>query len=196
MLNSLVDIRRLTVWEYHQLGEIGILEPDEQVELVGGQIINKPVKNPPHSAATKRVEKLLENCLGRQVLIRNQEPVRLDKYSEPEPDIAVVKADPLYYEQKHPVPEEVFLLVEIADTTLKRDREYKGLAYARSGIKDYWILDINDRQLLVFRQPSTEGYKEELCLTLTESISPLAFPKVSIKIAQMFSDTKGKLGDR
>ncbi|MGB3691534.1 MAG: Uma2 family endonuclease [Spirulinaceae cyanobacterium] len=187
MLNSLVDIRRLTVSEYHQLGKIGILEPDEEVELVGGQILNKPVKNPPHSAANKRVEKLLERCLGEQVLIRTQEPVRLDNYSEPEPDLAIVKPDPFYYEEHHPVPEEVFLLVEISDTTLKRDREYKGLAYARSGIRDYWILDINERKLLVLRQPTLEGYQEELCLTAAESISPLTFPEVSIEIRQMFS---------
>ncbi|NET53936.1 MAG: Uma2 family endonuclease, partial [Merismopedia sp. SIO2A8] len=96
----LVDIRRLSVTDYRRLAEVGILEPDEQVELIAGQIFQKTVKNPPHSAANKRIERLLENGLGNTVLIRSQEPITLNDYSEPEPDIAVVEFDPFYYEDQ------------------------------------------------------------------------------------------------
>ncbi|MGK7903577.1 MAG: Uma2 family endonuclease [Hormoscilla sp.] len=153
----LVDIRRLTVEEYHRLGEMGIIAPDEKVELIEGQIIKKSAKKTSHSAAVARINILLQKHLGEQVLVRLQDPVRLDDYSEPEPDIAVVIPDPLYYEDHHPTPHEVYLIIEVADTTIRSDRELKAKVSAKSGIADYWVLDVNNRQLYVFREPSHKG---------------------------------------
>jgi len=185
----LVDIRRLSVTEYHRLADVGILEPDEQVELIAGQIFQKIVKNPPHSAANKRIERLLENGLGSMVLIRSQEPITLNDYSEPEPDIAVVQFDPFYYEDHHPTPDRVYLIVEISDSTLNRDLEIKAQAYGESGIAEYWVVDLG-RQVYCFRQPSAAGYREKRIFSEDETIVPLAFPQVAIAVKIMLPSKK------
>ena len=186
----LVDIRRLSVTDYRRLAEVGILEPDEQVELIAGQIFQKRVKNPSHSAANKRIEKLLENCLGDTVLIRSQEPITLNNYSEPEPDIAVVQFDPLYYEDHHPTPDKVHLLIEIADSTLNRDVGIKAQAYGESGIVEYWVVDLNHRQVYRFRQPSATGYGEQCIFSEDETIVPLVFSQVAIAVKTMLPSKK------
>lgn len=181
----LLDVRLFTVKEYHRITDSGILDPDERVELLAGQIVKMAAKGTPHSAATTRTEKLLENRLGNLALVRVQEPIQLDDLSEPEPDIALVIADPLYYEDSHPNPSQVYLIIEIADTTIRQDCGLKARLYAQSGIADYWVLDVNNRQLHVFREPSQNGYQSELILSDRGSVSLLAFPNVTIAVAQM-----------
>lgn len=181
----LLDIRLFTSKEYHRMAESGILDSNERVELLAGQIVKMAAKGTPHSAAVTRTETLLRNCLGEQVLIRLQDPVQLDDYSEPEPDIALVIPDSLYYEDHHPNPSEVYLIIEIADTTIRQDCGLKARIYAQSGITDYWVLDVNNRQLHVFREPSQNGYQSELILSDSGSVSPLAFPNVTITVGEM-----------
>ncbi len=181
-----VDIRRLTVEEYHRMGELGILEPNEPVELIAGQVIKKPMKGTRHTSTVRRIENLLRNRLGDRVFVISQDPVQLNDYSEPEPDIALVRPDPLYYEDHHPTPREIYLIIEVADST-KRDREFKGTVYAQAGITDYWVLDISDRQLYVWRSPQENGYQREEILRENDKISLLAFPDVTITIAEMLS---------
>ena len=182
---TLLDIRLLTVHEYHLIAEVGILDEDERVELLGGQIVKMAAKGTAHGAGVKRTEKLLENRLGNQVLVRLQDPVRLNNYSEPEPDIAVVIPDPLYYEDHHPTPSEIYLIIEVADTTLRTDLGIKANLYAQSGIADYWVLDVNNRQLHVLREPSQDGYQSIAVLGDDASISPLQFPDISFAVRDM-----------
>ncbi|MFO5494443.1 MAG: Uma2 family endonuclease, partial [Cuspidothrix sp.] len=134
----LTNIRQITVNEYHQMAEMGIFHTEERLELISGQIIKMAAKGTAHEAAITRTQRILNQRLGNKVLIRTQSPIKLDDYSEPEPDIAVVKTNVLDYEDHHPQPSEVFLVIEIADSSLKYDREVKTLAYAKSGIIDYW----------------------------------------------------------
>ncbi|MCL1465072.1 Uma2 family endonuclease [Argonema galeatum] len=181
----LLDVRLFTAKEYHFMAEAGIFNPDERVELLAGQIIKMAAKGTAHSAAVTRTENLLRNLLGDLVLIRLQDPVQLDDYSEPEPDIALVIPDQMYYEDHHPNPSEVYLIIEVSDTTLSRDLEFKAGIYARSGIADYWVLDVNNRQLHIFREPSQNGYQSELILSDSGSVSPLAFPNVIITVGEM-----------
>ncbi len=180
-----LDIRLLTVKDYHRMAEAGIFHPNERVELIAGQIIRMTAKGTAHSAATTRTDSLLRNRLGTQVLVRPQEPIQLDDLSEPEPDIAVVKPDPLYYEDHHPTPSEIYLIIEVADTSFKIDRQVKAPVYAQSGITDYWILDVNDRKLHVFREPTPDGYQSEVILSEDARVSPLAFPTCTITVREM-----------
>lgn len=182
----LTDIRLITVKEFHQMFEAGILDDAERVELIAGQIVKMTAKGTPHRAIVTCTWKLLENRLGDRVLVCPQEPVQLHDYSEPEPDIAVVRADPRYYVDRHPVPSEIYLIVEVADTTLKKDCGLKAIAYAQAGIADYWVLNINARQLHVFRDPTQEGYQSQEVLSQDQSISLLDFPSVSIPVREMF----------
>ncbi|RMG13476.1 MAG: Uma2 family endonuclease [Cyanobacteria bacterium J055] len=181
----LVELRRITVDEYHRMGELGILNPDERVELIDGQIFNKPMKGTPHSAAVGRTDNLLRNRLSGRVLVRLQDPVRLNDYSEPEPDIAVVVPNPSFYEDHHPTLEEIYLIIEVADSSLNRDTEFQAVVYGRSGISDYWVLDVTNRQLHVFREPSLEGYRQIMVLSDEDSISPLAFPEIVLAVGDM-----------
>jgi Uma2 family endonuclease len=182
---TLLDIRLLTVQEYDRMTEIGIFDEDERVELLAGQIVKMAAKGTAHGAAVKRTEKLLENRLGERVLVRLQDPVRLDNYSEPEPDISVVIPDPLYYEDHHPTPSEIYLIVEVADTTLRTDCGIKAKIYAESGIADYWVLDVNNRQLHVFREPSQDGYQSIAVVGDDATISPLQFADISFAVREM-----------
>jgi Uma2 family endonuclease len=182
---TLLDIRLLTVAEYHRMAEIGILDEDERVELLAGQIVKMAAKGTAHGAALKRTVELLQNLLWGLVLLSIQDPVRLNDFSEPEPDIALLVRDPLYYEDRHPTPSEVYLIIEVADTTLRTDLGIKANLYAQSGIADYWVLDVNNRQLHVFREPSQDGYQSRVILADGDSISLLRFPDCSFFVREM-----------
>ncbi|MEQ8969401.1 MAG: Uma2 family endonuclease [Coleofasciculus sp. C1-SOL-03] len=180
-----VEIRRLSVQDYHRMVETGILTPDERVELIEGQLYQMAAKGTFHRAAITRIKRLLERRLGNRVLLRFQDPVRLSDDSEPEPDVAVVQPDPFDYEDHHPTPEEIYLLIEVSDRTLKRDRKLKAPAYGRSGVREYWILDVNSRQLYVFREPRMEGYANQVVLAESDLIAPLAFPDCQVSVQDL-----------
>jgi len=178
-------VRLWTVQEYHQMAEAGIFHPEERVELIAGQIIRMSAKGTAHTAAVRRTAKILRNLLANQAEVYTQDPIQLDDFSEPEPDIAVVRIDPLDYADHHPTPSEVYLIIEVADSSFKYVRQTKGKAYAKSGIADYWVLDVNERQLHVFREPTPEGYQSEVILSEEASLSPLQFPTLVIALQDM-----------
>jgi Uma2 family endonuclease len=167
------------------MAEAGIFEPSERVELLEGKIIWMIAKGTAHRSAVGRTNKLLQNRLGNQAWIAVQDPVKLNERSEPEPDIAVVKIDPLDYADHHPTPAEVYLIIEVADSSLKLDTEIKAKAYSQAGIKDYWVLDVVKRELIVFRNPTAEGYQNREIITEHQNISPLDFPDLEIVVSQM-----------
>ncbi len=181
-----LPLRLITVEEYHRMAEVGILQPDEKVELIAGQIISKmSPQGSSHAAAITRTNRLFGKSLIANVLVRLQLPIILNNVSEPEPDIALVKADPLDYDDGHPTAEDVYLIVEIAHSTLKSDIKVKAKEYARSGIEDYWVLDLNRRQLYVYRKPTEEGYQQEMILQENDSVKLIKFPHCLIPVAEM-----------
>jgi Uma2 family endonuclease len=187
MLNTeaLFTIRKWTVKEYHKLGEMRFFHPEERVELLSGNIITISAKGTANTSATRRTANVLRDILENQVDVYYKSPIALDDNSEPEPDIALVRIDLFDYATHHPTPSEVYLIIEVADSSLTFDREIKAKAYARSGIADYWVLNVNNRQLHVFREPAVDGYQSELILGENGSISPLQFPTVNIAIPAM-----------
>lgn len=181
----LFTLRLWTVKEYHQMAEAGIFHPEERVELVAGQIIRKSAKGTAPTAAVRRISRILRNRLENQAEVYTQDPIQLDDFSEPEPDIAVVRINPLDYAAHHPTSSEVYLIIEVADSSLKYDCETKAKAYAKSGIADYWVLDVNERNLHVFREPTQEGYQSEVIFLEDASLSPLQFPQEVIALQDM-----------
>lgn len=177
--------RLWTVEEYHRMAEAGIFHPEERVELIAGQIIRMSAKGTPHTAAVRRTARVLRCLLENRAEVYTQDPIELDDFSEPEPDVAVVRLDPLDYADHHPTPSDVYLIIEVADSSLKYDRETKAKAYARSGIADYWVLDVIDRKLHVFREPTQEGYQSEGIFSEEASVSPLQFPTLVIALQVM-----------
>ncbi len=177
-------LRPLSVRDYHRMVDAGILTADERVELIEGQLYTMAAKGTAHSAAVTRIDRVLSRRLAGQALLRFQDPVQLSDLSEPEPDVAVVHLDPLDYEDHHPTPGEIFLLIEVADSTLRRDRDLKMPVYGRSNIAEYWILDVQERCLYVFRQPGAEGYGVEQKLYGSDTIAPLAFPDCEMAVGE------------
>lgn len=179
------QIRLWTVEEYHRMIDAGILTPDDKVELLEGKIVAMSPQRPPHAGTTQRSDRYLQNLLRDIAQIRVQLPITLST-SEPEPDIAVVRIDPNAYGDRHPNANDIFLLIEISYTTLNIDRDEKAPIYARANIPEYWILDISDRRVYIFRNPTESGYQEEIIINADVAIGPLAFPEITIPFSELF----------
>ena len=174
-----------TVEEYHQIGETSIFGAEQRTELITGKIVLMTAKGTPHVISLQLVASSLQSQLNNAALVRTQDPIELDDFSEPEPDLAIVKGKILDYANRHPRPEDVSLVVEIADSTLKKDCEVKDKLYARSNIADYWVVDVKNRQVHIFRNPTPTGYTSHLILSEPETVSPLAFPSIVIPISSI-----------
>jgi Uma2 family endonuclease len=142
-----------------------------------------------HTSATARTKTLFEIRLANRVIIHVQDPIHLSDDSEPEPDLVLAALDPLAYSTHHPTAAEVLLVIEIADSSLRYDLETKAPMYAKAGICEYWVLDIVERKLHVFRQPGELEYQRQTILAETLEVSPLAFPDCAIAIREMLPPT-------
>ncbi len=145
-------VSRFSVEKYHEMIATGVLTEDDNVELLEGWIAPMMSKNPPHEVALDLVDEQLTNLLPKGWRLREQSAISTED-SEPEPDFAIVQGSARDYIDKHPGPGDVALVVEIADSSLQRDRTKRRL-YARAGIPVYWILNLRDRQLEVYASPS------------------------------------------
>ncbi|MBE9211846.1 Uma2 family endonuclease [Plectonema cf. radiosum LEGE 06105] len=187
---TVFNLRLWNVEEYHRMAASGILDEDERVELLEGKIIWMSAKGTAHASAVARSYKLFVSLLDGLAWIISQDPIALNQFSEPEPDISIVKIDPLDYADHHPTTEEIYLIIEVADSSLKFHRQTKSKSYAKSGIRDYWVLDVINRQLYVLREPGEEGYQQEVILDENAMIFPLEFPGLQIQVKQMLPPVK------
>ena len=178
-------MRRLfTVEEYHKMAEAGIFTEDDRVELIEGEILEMSPIGRRHAAHVKRLNKLFNQRLGDRVLVGVQYPVILSDFSEPEPDLSLLQPRADFYEAGHPQPEDVFLLVEVADSTVETDQYVKVPTYAKSGIVEVWLVNI-DQQCLKYRQPSRDGYQTEQKYQRGQTVSIQAFPDVTITVDEI-----------
>jgi Uma2 family endonuclease len=178
-------LKHWTVQDYHRMSELGILDSNERTELIAGHITLMAAKGTAHVTSLHLLANAMRDLLGKTALVRTQDPIRLDNFSEPEPDLAVVRGTELDYADRHPRPEDLCLVVEVADSTLKQDCEIKDKLYAQAKIADYWVVDLKNRQLHVFRDPTPTGYTSHLILTEPHQVSPLAFPALTITLASI-----------
>ena len=171
-----VSRRLFTVSEYERMAVAGILGEDDRVELIEGEIVRMAAIGPRHAASVKRLNRLLEPRFGDRTLIGVQDPVQLDAHSEPEPEISLLRPRPDLYASGHPTPADILLLVEVADTSLEYDRGVKVPLYARAGVSEVWLVDLLADVLVVYRDPSPEGYRLVRTVRRGETLAPLAFP--------------------
>jgi hypothetical protein len=164
---------RLSVQQYHQMIQSGILTEDDPVELLEGWIVYKMPKNPPHRVATKLTRNALESLIPEGWYVDGQEPITL-KDSEPEPDVVIVRGTTRDYLDRHPSASDVALVIEIADRTLERDRTFKKRLYARAKIPAYWILNLVEQQLEIYIEPIDTAeeptYQQHKNYTQTDNI--------------------------
>lgn len=177
--------RLFTVEEFQAMGRAGILTEDDRVELLDGEIVEMPPIGSAHGGTVNKMANLLKERLGRRIIVGVQNPILLNDLTEPLPDITLLKPRPDYYRQSHPVPVDVLLLIEVADTTVRQDRHVKGPLYARSGVKEYWLADLEADLIEVYRQPSAQGYGEVRQYRRGQSVAPLAFPEMAVAVEDL-----------
>lgn len=174
-----------TVEDYHKMADAGILESDDRLELIKGEIIKMtPIKSAHAGIVTFLLEYLIIE-LHKKYTITGQNPVAFDRYSEPEPDIVVAAYRKDKYRSGHPTPSDVSLIIEVADSSLEYDRSTKKELYAESGIPEYWIVNIPDRQLEIFRQQAGSDYKEKEVFLPGERVA-CASVSFSLEVKDLF----------
>ena len=173
---------RLNVSQYHQMSEVGIFSENDKVELINGEIIEMSPIGRRHTACVNRLNSVFSQLLGKKVIIAVQNPIILNNLSEPQPDIALLKPRADFYESGHPQPQDVFLLIEVADSSLEYDRDVKIPLYASSGITEVWLVDIYEQVIIVYRYPSENGYSDIQKLSRGEKMSIQAFPEVNLVV--------------
>jgi Uma2 family endonuclease len=172
--------RRFTVDEYYLMAKVGILNEDDRVELIEGEIVEMSPIGSRHAANVKRLIDLLSPHLNRRAIIGAQDPVRLGEHSEPQPDISLLRPRADFYAGAHPGPEDVLLLIEVADTSADYDRQVKIPLYARAGIGEVWLVDLTQNQVEVYRQPGPRGYRQILMPTAEDRLAPQALPDLEL----------------
>ncbi|MEX2220671.1 MAG: Uma2 family endonuclease [Candidatus Rokuibacteriota bacterium] len=185
-----IRTRRFKRVEYDRLIESGFFRPGDPVELLGGQLIVAEPQGSRHFAAVRAAEEALRAAFGRGWEVRGQGPLALDEESEPEPDLAVVPGNFRDYQVAH--PSRPVLVVEVSESSLALDREHKGSLYARAGLADYWIVNLPERALEVYREPAPDPaatfgwrYGPVTVLGPGAAVSPLALPGGRIRIVDL-----------
>jgi Uma2 family endonuclease len=168
---------RFTISQYHQMSEAGILSENDKVELINGEIIQMSPIGRRHTACVNRLNSVFSQLLGKKVIVAVQNPILLNNLSEPEPDIALLKPRTDFYESGHPQPQDIFLLIEVADSSIEYDRDVKIPLYASSGITEVWLVDIYQQVIIVYRYPTENGYRDIQTLSRGEKLSISAFPE-------------------
>ena len=182
--------RRFTADEYHRMAEAGVLRDDDRVELVDGEIVEMTPIGSRHAACVDQLNVLLSRSLAGQGILRVQGPVRLDPHSEPQPDLSVLKSRADYYASAHPGPDDVFLVVEVADASLRYDRDVKVGLYAHAGIRETWLVDLQSKRVDVFTQPTPQGYRASRQLRRGERLASQALPAASLLVDEMLGATE------
>ena len=177
-------LAKWSVNDYHRMVEAGILR-GRHVELLAGEIVEMSPETPIHYTTAKRRAKYLEELLSGKADVCFNGAITLSN-SEPEPDIAIVRLPESSYNDRHPAPQDIFWIVEVVKTSLKKDLDIKAVIYATAAIQEYWVIDLSTKQMIVLRNPQDGKYLEEH--TIGEGmITPLAFADVSVSVKRLLS---------
>ena len=184
--------RRWTRAEYDRLIDLGVFQSGDPIELIGGELLVAEPQGAPHYTSIRRTARVLERAFGPSWEVRTQGPIGLDEESEPEPDVAVVPGRPEDYGSVH--PSRADLVVEVSESSLAFDRGHKASVYARAGIQDYWIVNLVDRVLEVYREPAPDAaapfgasYARREISDPSRQVSPLAAPHARIQVRDLFA---------
>lgn len=178
----------LTVDEYLRMGAAGIFKEDARIELIEGEIIDMAPIGTWHASIVMQLMEKLIRAVGEDAFVTCQSPVVLDRHSAPQPDLAVVHRRSDYYRAAHPAPADIFLLIEVADSTLAFDRDVKLPLYARLGIAETWLIDIPNRQCLRYSEPSPAGYVQQATLTGPGQVALPGLTNTWIDLSDLFPD--------
>ena len=179
---------RLSRDRYHQMIESGIFGEDERIELIEGGLVTMSPIGAEHSGIVDQLSEILVDQLARRAVVKVQGPIQLDDHSEPEPDVVLSKPRRDYYKRSLPQPADVLLVIEVADSSLAYDRTVKMPLYAQAGIAEAWIINLIDRWIEVYRDPSPAGYTTMLKILPGRTITPQAFADVIVVVDDLLSE--------
>src|SRR5215210_1805691 len=174
---------RFTVHDYHRMGEAGILHEDDRVELIEGELVEMTAIGTRHFSCVNRLNRLLVMNVGDEAIVSVQNPVRLNEYTEHQPDLTVIR--PRGYRESLPMPEDVLLLIEVSDTTLAYDRGVKLPLYARAGIREVWIVDLPGETIGRHTDPSGEGYRRADRLRRGQTLESISLPSLTPSVDEV-----------
>jgi len=180
--------RLFTIDDYYRMAGVGILGDDDRVELLEGEIIAMPPIGPQHADEVGWLTAMFHRIFGARAHIRVQQPVRLSDHSEPEPDLVLARNWPGVerpYRGVHPQAKDLQLVIEVSDSTLSYDLGDKQRTYARHGVSELWVLDLEGHRLVVHRDPGPAGYQTVETFRRGQSISPIAFPDIELSIDEI-----------
>lgn len=177
---------RITFDEYLRMGEEGLIAPDARTELIEGEIIEMPPIGLPHAIVVNRLNRRLIGAVGERAIVQCQGPVRLGDYSDPQPDFAVFASRVDSFQHGRPTAADVHLLIEVSDTSLRYDIRTKKKLYARYGVVEFWVVDVGDARLHVFRNPEGEDYEESRELSSPGLVAIRALDGVEIDMSRLF----------
>jgi Uma2 family endonuclease len=177
--------RQFDVGQYHHMIATGVLREGDRIELIEGEILEMAAIGSQHAAQVKRLNRLFSRRLIDEILIAIQNPVELGPRSEPEPDVALLRWRADYYADSHPQPADVYLVIEVADSTVEYDRQVKAPLYARSGIVEYWLIDISAETIEIYRQPTPDGYQQIEIGRRGMAIGVTALPDLTFTVDQL-----------
>lgn len=179
----------MTVSEFLRMGTAGVFAPDDRLELIEGEILDMARIGSPHAGTVNAMNSAFVARAGGRYIVSVQNPVALDEWSLPQPDLALLKWREDAYRASHPTPESVLLIVEVADTTLDFDLGLKARLYARVGIAELWVADLARQAVHVCRGPSKQGYAFVTVRKAPDVLRPLAVPDVELLMAMLFPET-------
>lgn len=187
------DVRKLTRGEFNAMLEAGVLDPEDGInedvlELIDGLVVRKPRQSPEHARAIRRLNKMLMRVLVERddLELDVQNPFAADDYNEPKPDFALIAQQG----EAPDLPDRAFLMIEVSRSRLRFDRIIKHRMYARIGVPEYWIVNVDDQVVEVYREPTPDGYGSVELRRVGEEIHPAAFPELSVTVADLFGPPK------
>jgi Uma2 family endonuclease len=177
---------RMKADDYQRLGSIGVLPPDLRVELIDGEIIEMAPIGSRHWAMVNRIAKLLEQAAGARAIVSSQSSFRLDDYSEPEPDLALFRRRDDFYAGALPTPADALLLIEVADSSARYDRLIKLPLYARQGVPELWIVDLEANLLRTYREPKGDDYLQSSATATPSVVGISKLPGITLDLTGLF----------
>ena len=179
---------RITVHDYHRMGEIGVFAPDARVELIEGEIIDMAPLGNDHQSIVDQLNRTLVLAVGRNAIVRTQGSIRLSQWSEPEPDLVLLKPRPDFYRgAEFAFGTDSLLVIEVSDTTLKYDRDIKVPLYARHGVPEVWVVDVNANALLVYGDLRDGQYERHVVLERPATVPLTHLPGVTLDFGALFA---------
>jgi len=185
-MNDRLPRPRVSVEEYYRMAEVGLLAPDARTELIEGEVIEMPGIGSPHASTVTRLQYLIFPVLGGSAQMRVQQPVRLDDYSEPQPDLVVVLPRQDFYRARHPGPADTLLIVEVSQSSLRFDRNVKVPLYARHQVPEVWLMDVEHYRIHFFRSLRDGTYTDVSFTDNPAAVALSALPGVTVDLSGLF----------